>query len=216
MEIGDIVSFWQGQLRTDSGKWLHRDDMTVFEEQVHRFNLDYPVSPYVGDIENAPVIILGANAGYKGDRTPKEFPDQAAIDRYLDRVRNPATADWSEMAKYYHGTNYGLLLLNGNAVWINACAYRSSKLSQEPENRRLISKLPSAHFTRRWLLEAVMPLAERGERLVVAKRFGQWKLPPELKGAPGIVFDPAPVSPQITSKPWAVIQDFITRNRSLQ
>ena len=155
------------------------------------------------------MIILGANAGYRKDRTPTEFPDQAAIDQYLDRVRNPATSDWSGMAKYYHGTNYGSLLLEGKAVWINACAYRSPRLSQEPQNRRLIKMLPSAQFTRRWLLGAVMPLAESGERLVIAKRFGQWKLPPDLKESPGIVFDPAPVSPLVTSKPWAAIQEYL-------
>ena len=52
-------------------------------------------------------------------------------------------------------------------------------------------------------------MAERGQRLVVAKRFGQWKRPSELKDARGIVFDPAPVSPQVTSKPWAVVQEYL-------
>lgn len=208
MNICDIVNFWQGQFCTDSGKWLHSDDADTFRKSDHTFNLDYPVSPYIGDIVSAPVILLGANAGYCEDRTPTEFSDRAAIDKYLDRVRSPSTADWSGMAKYYHGTNYGSLLLEGKAAWINACAYRSPRLSQEPENRRLIKKLPSAQFTRRWLLEAVMPLAECGERLVVAKRFGQWMLPPELKDVHGIEFDPAPVSPQVTSKPRAAIQGF--------
>lgn len=209
MVIEEIVSFWRDQSPTNAGQWLHPDDMETFRDHHHSFNLDYPVSPYVGDIVNAPIIILGANAGYRVDRTASEFPDQAAINTYLNRVRNPATADWSGMAQYYHGKNYGPLLLEGKAVWINACAYRSPRLSQEAENRRLIRMLPSAQFTRQWLLEAVMPLAECGERLVVAKRFGQWKLPPELKGASGIVFDPAPVSPQVTRKPWAAVRDFL-------
>ena len=198
------------QQRSIAGRWTHDDDAQTLRESEHSYNLSFPVSPYVGDILNAPVIILGANAGYSEDRTPSEFTDQAAIDRYLGRVCNPSTSDWSGMAKYYHGTNYGELLLDGRAVWINACAYRSPRLSQEPQNRRLIQKLPSAQLTRRWLLEAVIPLAERGERLVVAKRFGQWKLPAELKDAPGVVFDPAPVSPQVTSRPWTAIQEFLS------
>ena len=211
MGIVDIVTYWCGQCCTDSGGWAHPDDFEALEKNPHTFNLEFPVSPYVGDILNAPVIILGANAGYREDRTPTEFPDQAAVDRYLDRVRNPATTDWSGMAPYYYGTNYGPLLLDKKAVWINACAYRSPKLSQEPQNRRLIRKLPSALFTRRWLIEAVAPLAERGDRLIVAKRYGQWNLPSELKDASGIVFDPAPVSRQITSKPWQEIQRFLGR-----
>lgn len=209
MVIEDIVSFWRNQHRSDVGEWIHPDDARAFQENDHSFNLDFPVSPYVGDILNAPVIILGANAGYREDRTPTEFPDEAAVDRYLDRVQNPATSDWSGMAQYYHGVNYGPLLLEGKAVWINACAYRSRKLSEEPQNRRLIKTLPSAQFTRRWLLEAVVPMAKCGERLIVAKRFGQWKLPPDLRGADGITFDPAPVSPQVTGKPWAAIQEFL-------
>lgn len=73
-----------------------------FQKPVSRLwhlTLTPPVSPYVGDILNAPVIILGANAGYSEDKTPSEFVDQAAIDKYIMRVRNPATADWSEMAQ---------------------------------------------------------------------------------------------------------------------
>lgn len=209
MDIEDIVTFWREQRRSDTDLWLHPADQATFQENDHSFNLDYPVSPYVGDIVNAPVIILGANAGYKKGVTDSEFPDQGAINSYLDRVRNPDTSDWSGMAQYYHGVNYGSLLLDGRAAWINACAYRSPRLSQEPQNRRLIKVLPSAQFTRQWLLEAVVPLAKHGERLVVAKRFGQWKLPPELKESPGIVFDPAPVSPQVTSKPWAAVMDFL-------
>lgn len=190
---------------------MHPEDRQLLESYEHSFNLDYPMSPYVGDILNAPVIILGANAGYREDRTSSEFPDQAAIDTYHNRVRHPAATDWSGMARYYHGTNYGPLLLEGKAAWINACAYRSPRLSQEPQNRPLIRLLPSAQMTRRWLLEAVMPMANRGKRLVVAKRFGQWNLPPDIKKADGIVFDPAPVSPQVTSRPWAAIQDFLSR-----
>lgn len=212
MKIGKIVSYWSSQHRTAAGEWVHPDDVEMLREHDHSFNLDFPVSPYVGDIMNAPVIILGANAGYKKGITDAEFPDQAAIDTYLDRVRDPDTSDWSGMAQYYHGVNYRSLLLGGDAVWINACAYRSKKLSEEPQNRRLIEVLPSAQFTRRWLLEAVMPLAERGERLVVANRFGQWNLPPELKETNGIVFDPAPVSSQVTSKPWAAVQVFLDEN----
>lgn len=143
MVIDDIVSFWRSQSLTDCGQWLHSEDEDSFRENDHSFNLDFPVSPYVGDILNAPVIILGANAGYNEDRTPTEFPDQAAIGAYLDRVKNPVSADWSGMAQYYHGTNYGPLLLEGTAAWINACAYRSPRLSQEPQNRGLIKTLPS-------------------------------------------------------------------------
>ena len=65
MVIEDIVSYWRDQRRSDTGQWLHPNDAEIFREIEHSFNLDFPVSPYVGDIVHAPIIILGANAGYK-------------------------------------------------------------------------------------------------------------------------------------------------------
>ena len=101
------------------------------------------------------------------------------------------------------------MLLEGKEAWINACAYRSPRLSQEAQNSRLIKMLPSAQFTRPWLVEAIVPMAARGERLIVAKRVGHWGLSPELKNAPGVVTDPGPIPPQITRKPWAAMQEFL-------
>jgi len=66
MNIGDIVRYWQNQIRADIGDWVHPEDVNAFREYEHTFNLDFPVSPYVGDILNAPVIILGANADKGG------------------------------------------------------------------------------------------------------------------------------------------------------
>jgi len=205
MKVRDIVEYWSGQRRSKSGCWVHPKDEMLFTSTEHSFNLDFPVSPYVGDIINAPVIILGANAGYNPVITPKEFPDDASINKYVERVRRPAESDWSWVARYYDRVNYGRLLASGKAAFINACPYRSKKISEEPENRRLLNRLPSTKFARSWLLGAVVPLTQSGERLIVAKRPGLWKLPPHLKEMEGIVFDPAPISPQITTRPWAAV-----------
>lgn len=118
----------------------------------------------------------------------------------------PSSSDWSFVSRYYDGVNYGPLLASGKAALINACPYRSPKISEEPQNRRLLKRLPSVEFTRRWLLEAVVPLADSGQRLVVAKRPGLWRLPADVRQRQGVVVDPAPVSPQITGGPWAVVQ----------
>jgi hypothetical protein len=98
---------------------------------------------------------------------------------------------------------------SGKAVVVNACAYRSPKLSEEADNRAMIQHLPSAVFTRRWLLEAVLPLAAKGERLIVAKRSGQWRLPKTFSTAEGVAADPAPVSPQITAVPYRKMLSFL-------
>ena len=204
--LQDIVSYWSEQRANPRGQWLHPADQDAFEAVQHTFNLDYPVSPYVGDILNAPVIILGANAGYDSVITPEEFPDTEAIERYVSRVRLPSESDWSVVSSYYDRLNYGPLLATGQVALINACPYRSRKISEEPENRRLLKNLPSTAYARRWLLESVLPLVNAGQRLLVAKRPGLWDLPAALRNADGVVFDPAPVSPQLTSTAWEAVQ----------
>ena len=206
MELKEIVEFWGEQTRNSLGQWVHPTDDEHFRANQHSFNLDFPVSPYVGDILSAPIIILGANAGYSASMTPSEFPDEAAMDAYLARVRRPSSSDWSFVSTYYGTVNYGPLLVTGKAALINACPYRSPKISEEPENKRLLKHLPSVEFTRRWLLEAVMPLADAGQKLVIAKRPGLWRLPAKVRQLSGVVVDPAPVSPQITGVPWAAVQ----------
>lgn len=167
MSIHDIVDYWSKQYRGASGEWLHPDDESEFESTDHTFNLDFPVSPYVGDLVNAPIIILGANAGYDPVTTPAEFAVEGTADRWMARVRKPEEADWSFVSSYYQGVNYGRLLASGEAALINACPYRSARISQEPGNRRLLKRLPSTRFTRRWFLRSVLPLATSGRRLVV-------------------------------------------------
>lgn len=200
MNIESIVEFWRGEQTKDSkGRWLHRQDRTVMEDGAHSFNLDHPVSPYIGDVLNARIIILGANAGYSPILTPTEFPDAAAVKSYLSRVDEPADADWSFVSRYYDKTNYGHFVASGQVVVVNACAYRSPRLSEEKSNQAMIRHLPSALFTRQWLMEAVLPLAARGERLVINNRGGQWRLGEAAK-APGVVKDPCPASPYITGE----------------
>ncbi|MDP9413812.1 MAG: hypothetical protein M3Q08_06910 [Pseudomonadota bacterium] len=103
------------------------------------------------------------------------------------------------MSRYYDNTNYGHLVASGQVVVVNACAYRSPKLREEKANQAMIRHLPSAIFTRRWLLEAVLPLAAKGERLVINNRGGQWRLG-AAANAPGVVKDPCPASPYITGE----------------
>lgn len=209
MKVHEIVEFWSQLQRDDAtGRWFHPADRAALQAQ-HSFNLDYPVSPYVGRIESANVIILGANAGYDPTITPSEFPSQSKIDSYVERVRDPENSDWSFVSTYYGKVNYGSLIVEGRAALINACPYRSPKISEEPENRKVLKSLPSLNFNRRWLVEAVLPLAKQGKRLIVAKRAGLWNLSDTVKHADGVVSDPAPVSPQITSTAWQAVRDFL-------
>lgn len=72
----------------------------------------------------------------------------------------------------------------------------------------MIGKLASCAFTRRWLEDAIVPLAQRGELKVIAKRFGLWNIN-HLRGAPGFIFDPAPVSPHLAKTVLAQVREFL-------
>lgn len=209
MAIDSIVNYWVHQTHTDSGVWVHPEDEELLSTGDHSFNLDFPAGAFVGDILNAPVIILGANGGYNQNTTPREFEDEGSIDTYLARISSPSTADWNDVSPYYDEVNYSSLLFDGRAVLINACAYRSPRISGEPENKKIIERLRSVAFTRAWLIESVLPLAKSGERLIIAKRHGLWDLSEETKNAKNVVIDPAPVSKHITKKIIQIIQEFL-------
>jgi hypothetical protein len=189
---------------------MHRLDREALDVGPHTFNLDYPVSPYIGDVLTAPAVILNANAGYKPHRTPTEFPDIASVQAYIARVNSPSSADWGSVSRYYDDTNYGHLLTSGKVVVVNACAYRSPKISREKEagNHAMIKRLPSSILIRQWLLEAVLPMAVKGERLIVINRGGHWRLGPAANST-GIVRDPCPASPLITSTAFSAMKDFL-------
>lgn len=212
MELDEIVRFWSRFGRDEAtGLWTHPDDRLVLSGSHHSFNLDFPACPYVGRVTSAPVVILGANGGYSPTATSGEFAVETAISSFMDRIRNPASSDWSNVAPYYDKVNYGPLIARGEAVLVNASPYRSPRISEEPDNRRVVATLPSSVLIRRWLLEALLPLAERGERLIVLKRPGLWQLTDRVRMSPGVHVDPAPISPRITSTAWDATQDFLVR-----
>lgn len=211
LDIGEIVEFWRNEQKANSqGLWAHRLDWQALNSGTQTFNLDYPVSPYIGNVLDAPVIILNANAGFNSDLTPDEFTADNAIRRYLDRVDNPSDSDWSTVSHYYNGTNYGQLVASGKAVVVNACAYRSPKISdrREAANRAMIKRLPSTIFAKKWLIQAVLPMAEKRGRLVVINRGGLWNLGSSFK-AVGVVRDPCPRSPNITSNALEAMTKFL-------
>ncbi len=60
-----IVNYW----RRLEGP-LHPDDKAVFDVHYHSFNLNFPPPAFIGDVENAPVVLLEANGGYDPVVTP--------------------------------------------------------------------------------------------------------------------------------------------------
>jgi hypothetical protein len=209
MKIDSLADYWGKQIRTEKGKWVHPDDKVLLDSESHSFNLDFPAPAFVGDILRAKIIILAANGGYDSVVTSQEFKEDDATKNYMYRLNNPSKANWSAVAPYYQGVNYAHLILNGRAAIVNACAYRSKKISEEPENKKLIKKLSSVAVNRSWLLDCLLPLARSGDRIIIAKRHGLWNLPKILRQENNVIFDPAPVSPHLSRSVWDIIKKHI-------
>lgn len=200
-----ITKYWKNRQSGIDGVWCHEDDREVLREKHHSLNLDHPVSPYIGDIEHASVVMLMANGGY-GPQTYKEFSD---IPSYLNRIDNAGAADWTGISNYYEKEKYWPLIHSGKLAILNVCAYRSPMLSEEPENQRMISIIPSCLFARKWMVKTLVPAAERGDRLIVAKRCGQWGVRPEFWNRPGIARGPMQRGSNITKEPMAKLDEFL-------
>ena len=107
--------------------------------------------------------------GNAQDLTPLEFEGENAKPNYLARIASPLDTDWMGAGRpYYDHVNYSKLLVDGRTALINACAYRNPIISEEPDNKKKLKHLTSVKFTRSWLLECVIPLAEAKERFVMA------------------------------------------------
>ena len=176
---------------------VHPQDAPVFDRSSHSFNLDWPPPAYIGDVLNARFILLMMNGGYDRQITPLEFPDAAAIERHIDMLRNPRPIDPQSVSPYYGTGNYGQYIASGRLALVNACAYRSGKLSEEGMNRRLAENLPSVQLHRRWLREELIPQALSGTKVIIAHRNRLWKLRQDEFRHAHIIFTRSGVSPNL-------------------
>ncbi|KIX16277.1 hypothetical protein [Paracoccus sp. 228] len=181
--MSTLVDHWRRLIGS-----VHPDDAPFLSSRPHSFNLDWPPPAYIGDVDNAPVVLLMMNGGYNPEMTPREFADAGAIERYLDMLHNPRPVKPNDVSPYYDTANYGGYIANGRMVLVNALAYRSGKLSEERQNRMLADILPSTLVHRTWLKETVIPQAIAGDRVVIAHRNGLWDLDRYQFDHPNIIF----------------------------
>jgi len=90
----------------------------------------------------------------------------------------------------------------GNAVIVNAVAYRSPKITDksESENRSLAKHLPSAKMHNQWLRDELLPDVRSGKRCLVAHRWSLWDFGPEIVGPlANVHFSRAPASPYLSN-----------------
>ena len=182
-----VRAFWE---RLEGS--VHPDDMLAFEENPHTFNLDFPPPAFVGDIDNAPIIILMANGGYNIDRTPTAFIDAGDHQEHRDYLAGRRKKLPTRLTNYYFKKKP---FHESSVVFVNAVAYRSPRISSEPANKRLARILPSSILHRRWLVEEVLPAARNNSRMVVAHRHGLWDLDRgSLADCPNVIFSTNPAS----------------------
>ncbi len=188
-----IRLFWQ---RLEGS--VHPDDAPIFARIPHSFNLDYPPPAFVGDVDNAPVVILMANGGYVADATPREFPRPEDHREFIDNLRGDRKDLPRNLGTYYTRNWIYHWLRNGTAVIVNAVAYRSPKIGNEPENRKLAELLPSVRVHRKWLIDEVLIAARANRRFVIVHRPPMWKL--DRNRTPpfsNLLYSPNPVSPYL-------------------
>ncbi|PWK56260.1 hypothetical protein C8D95_105328 [Silicimonas algicola] len=177
---------------------VHPDDMHVLANLPHSFNVDYPPPAFIGDIVNAPVVLLDANCAYDPTLTPSGFSNREAYVRFVQLLHEPCPVEPASIAPYYGKRNYRSLIASGRLAVVNAVPYRSRGISREPENRRIAERLPSTQVHRDWLRNELIPAAARGERLVVVHRTSLWKISRREDDLPNVVFTPNPRSPDLS------------------
>ena len=136
MERRSLVDLWSTQTRTACG-WSHPLDTPLLAARSHSFNLDFPVSPYVGDVLHARMVILGANAGYNPVTTPVEFRD--ANDTYridnCQRMHGDALARHDRVIRQWHARNRDRLIAIWNARRPSDCPV--GEFRDKPPNNTL-------------------------------------------------------------------------------
>jgi len=207
--IESIVDYW-----TELDRSVHPRDRSTFDQfGDHGFNLEFPPPAYIGDIMNAPIIILENNGGFGADRTPAEFPDKKAHEEFRAMLSAPRPLDLSQrtVSPYYRSRNYTRLLTSGLAAIVNGVPYRSinGRASRVAE---LTKVLPSALFHQKWLRQAVFPLVESGKRFLIIHRWSRWNGATIIYlGHPNAVFSTAPVSKDLTSQEMIAAEKFLLR-----
>ncbi len=197
---------------------VHPDDLALFSRELdHGFNLDFPPPAFIGDVVNAPVIILDNNGGYDPGMTIAEFPDGQTHSEFRETLARPRPLDRAARtaSRYYLERNFSKWLEGGVAALVNSVAYRSVS-GRDKAVSRLTRSLPSAQFHQRWLQQILRPLAMRGERFVVVHRWSRWNGATDvLRGLPTAIFSSAPISKDLTAREISAVEGFLAERRGL-
>ena len=204
-----IRAFWR---RLEGN--IHPDDEPVFSDHRHTFNLDFPPPAFIGDIDNAPVIVLMANGGYDPAKTKNEFLTDTDRVEHIDWIKGLRADPPKRLSSYYTQHSLFPRIRSGEVVIVNAIAYRSPKITDEPDNKKIGRKLHSWTAHREWLFNEIVPAIRRNERFVVAHRPGLWDINRYTES--GILFSTNPASPYLSADISAQMENWLHKWRSLE
>ena len=200
------------------GGAIHPEDEATFANNPdHGFDLSFPPPAFIGDVENAPIIILDNNGGFDPTTTPGEFRAMGAADGFRGDLAGSTVVDrrapW--VSPYYLQRNFTSWLITGEAALVNGVAYRSVS-GREKSVAKLTKVLPSASFHRRWLMDAVLPAVDRGERFLIVHRWSRWgDVASSLRGRPGTTHSTAPISKDLTAEELAAGLAFLRAHQTI-
>lgn len=194
--IGEpLVAFWSKLIDT-----IHPADKDVLVRERHSLNIAYPPPAFIGDVRQARLFVLYANGGYDEERSLLEFEKSGSVEAYRERLRNPIPCNNDTHPYFMKQERFRILLEAGEAAVVNAMAYRSRRISKEPDNQAVAEKLPSVKFHRNWLRSDVIPAL--GKVMVVVHRPSLWKLDSKRDGSEFLFFTNASAYPHLPN--WAL------------
>jgi hypothetical protein len=155
---------------------VHPEDRVALASHPHTFDLRFPPPAFIGDVDHAPLVVLMLNGGVAADLQAAEFPTPGDSTEYIDWLAGRRKKAPTRLSPYYTRNRLYLWIESGQAVIVNAIAYRSHSITNEPANKKMRKILPSALLHRRWLMNEVLPAVKAGKRKVIAHRPSLWDL----------------------------------------
>lgn len=184
--------FWK-QLKSA----VHPEDQAELASHPHTFDLRFPPPAFIGDVDDAPLVVLMLNGGLAADLHTAEFPTADDSKEYIEWLAGRRRETPSRLSSYYTRNRIYSWIESGQAVIVNLIAYRSPSITNEPANKKMRKVLPSALLHRRWLLNEVLPAVKAGKRMVIAHRSSLWDL--DRKVHSDLLFSTNPVSEYLSN-----------------
>jgi hypothetical protein len=101
---------------------VHPEDAATLYTNPHTFNLDFPPPAFIGDVDNAPVVILMLNGGYHPSITPAEFAAPDDRSEFLRWMKGESSEIPLNLSPYYKQHRDFPLVRNGSIAVVNSLA----------------------------------------------------------------------------------------------